>query len=78
MEESHGETELKLCKNQDEEECQKKDVFFFKNLYFIQYKCGFFTRTHFGLIDSPIMVIALALLSLSRRKRDEWMRRYKP
>jgi len=33
---------------------EKKGFSFLMNEYFIQYKCGFFIGTHFGLIDSPI------------------------
>jgi len=49
------EIELNVCRNKDEEEC-KKGIFFLKNEYFSQYKCGFFIWVHSDLIDSPITV----------------------
>jgi len=35
---------------------KKKEFFFPKNEYFIEYKRGFFIQTHPCLIDSPIAV----------------------
>jgi len=50
---------------------QENTIFYPKNEYFIQYKCGFFIWTYSGFIDSPIMV-SFGTSSQARRE-ERWV-----
>jgi len=65
------ETELKVYKHKDEEECKKKN-YFPKNEYFIQYKCGFSIQFRPIPISYSLVPVSFDTFPYAKKK-ERWM-----